>query len=252
MDTNREYDPKSFWDSKARRAGEDFESAVGLDDPNANKIIDRVQKRYIRLAFRQMGRPMDLRGRKILDYGCGTGRWVDFFRGLGMEYTGVDLSPEMVRIASARFPDVYFASLLGEGLPFPSRTFDVVCSIAVIHHNRYEEQASILRELSRVIKPDGFLVLFESIGPLNPESAVEFPRPTADWQKTLQDLGLEQLWSRQTRYFATRTIMNKVVGENRLPILTQKAGLYLDPYLGGFLPGRLRTRGVMVFKKFAE
>jgi len=249
MNTQEPYDPKSFWDEKARRAGKDFESAVCLDDPIANKIIDRIQKRFLRMAFRQIRQRMDLAGRKVLDYGCGTGRWVEFFRSYGMDYTGVDLSTEMVRIASERFPDVEISAVGSAGIQFPSQTFDVVCSIAVIHHNPYDDQSSILRQLSRIIKPEGFLVLFESMGQYDPGSVLEFPRSSADWRKSLQALGLEHLWSRQTRYFSTRTIMNKLAGENRFIAASNAFGFYLDPYLGSFLPSRLQTRGAMIFQK---
>jgi ubiquinone/menaquinone biosynthesis C-methylase UbiE len=125
-----------------------------------------------------------------------------------MEYTGVDLSTEMVRIASERFPDVEISAVGSEGIKFPSRTFDVVCSIAVIHHNPYDEQSSILHKLSRIIKPNGFLVLFEGMGQYDPGSVLEFPRTSADWQKSLQALGLENLWSGRHAILDS-TIMNK-------------------------------------------
>ena len=251
MDTRERYNPKSFWDAKAR-ASADFESAVCLNDPIANKIIDRIQKRCIRLAFQKISERMDLAGRKLLDYGCGTGRWVAFFRNYGIEYTGVDISTEMIRLASARFQDVDFSTVENDGIRFPPQTFDIACSIAVIHHNQYEMQSSILRQLSYAIKPKGFLVLFESIGPLNPGGFVEFPQPWEDWKKILENFGFIHFWSKQTRYFSTQTIMNKVVGENRLPQLSNSLGCFLDPYIGSFLPSRLRTRAAMIFQKLAE
>jgi len=249
MDIQKTYDPKSYWDEKAQRAGLDFESAVCFNDVIENKIIDRVQKRFIRMAFRQISQRIDLAGKKILDYGCGTGRWVQFFLSYGMEYIGIDLSTEMVKIATQRFPDTKFAALSKEGIKYPSQTFDIVCSIAVLHHNPYEEQSLIIHQLSRIIKLKGFLVLFESIGPRESKSAIEFPRPCEDWRKTLKDLGLEHLWSRQTRYFSTRTILNKLAGENRFHAISNKIAIYLDPYIGGFLPSRLQTRGAMIFQK---
>jgi len=252
MDKQKTYDPKSYWDEKARNAGLDFEAAVCFDDVAANKIIDRIQKRFIRMAFRQISQRMDLAGKKILDYGCGTGRWVEFFRSYGMEYTGVDLSTEMIRIAKERFCKTDFSALGIEGIQYPSQAFDIVCSIAVLHHNPYKEQSSIIFQLSHIIKLKGFLVLFESLGSRESKSDIEFPRPSEDWRKSLNALGFERLWSRQTRYFSTRTILNKLVGENRLHATSNKLGIYLDPYIGGFLPNRLQTRGAMIFQKLIE
>jgi ubiquinone/menaquinone biosynthesis C-methylase UbiE len=252
MSTQKRYVPKLFWDEKARRSGLDFEAAVCCDDPSDNEIIDRIQRKLMRSAFQQIGQRIDLAGKKILDYGCGTGRWVEFFRSYGMEYTGVDLSTEMVRIAAERFSDANFAALSADGIQYPSRTFDVVCSIAVIHHNPYKEQSSILQELSRIIKFKGFLVIFESISSPDSENILEFPRSVADWNTSLNDLGLKQLWIERTCYFSTRTIMNKLVGKNRFRPLSNKIGIFLDPYIGSFLPTRLQTRGTIVFQKTVE
>ncbi len=252
MATQKRYDPKLFWDEKARRSGLDFEAAVCHDDPSDNKIIDRIQRKLIRNAFRQIGQRIDLAGKKILDYGCGTGRWVEFFRSYGMEYTGVDLSTEMVRIAAERFSDAKFAALSADGIQYPSRAFDIVCSIAVIHHNPYNEQTLILQELSRIIKFKGFLVLFESISSPDPENILEFPRSVADWITCLNDQGLKQLWIERTCYFPTRKIMNKLVGKNRFRPLFNKIDIFLNPYIGGFLPTRLQTRGMIVFQKIVE
>jgi SAM-dependent methyltransferase len=253
MDTNKVYDPKTFWDARARRAGINFESAVCLDCPIDNKIIDRIQKRYLRLALKKISDRMILAGKKILDYGCGTGRWVEFFRNYGMCYTGVDISTEMVRISSERFPDAHFSAIDSKRLQFPDDTFDVICSIAVIHHNTYEQQDLILRQLSRMLKYKGFLVLFESIGAKNTQRGVEFPRPITDWWETVKGLGFEQVWSSPTRYFATRTIMSKVLGDNQFSInLSKRIGTYIDPYIGNLLPRRLHSRGTMVFMKVVE
>jgi SAM-dependent methyltransferase len=256
MDPRKSYNPKSFWDAKAQRAGMDFESAVCLDDPISNKIIDRIQKRMIRLAFRHILQRTALAGRKLLDYGCGTGRWVDFFQNYGLEYTGVDLSPEMIRIASGRYPNHKFSIVGSEGMEFQPWSLDMICTIAVIHHNRYPEQESILQQMGGLIKNQGFFVLFESIGKRtdiqDSESIVEFPRPVPDWVNTLNSLGFELIWSKNTRYFSTRTIMNKLAGENRFPSLTNKVGIHLDPYLGDYLPTHLHNRGAMVFQKVVE
>jgi ubiquinone/menaquinone biosynthesis C-methylase UbiE len=252
MSTQKIYDPKLFWDDKARRAGLDFEAAVCHDDPKINKKIDRIQRRLLRRAFRQVSQRIDLVGKKILDYGCGTGRWVEFFRNYGLEYTGVDLSTEMVRIASERFSNTKFDSLSFGEISYPSKAFDIVCSIAVIHHVPYEEQSTILHELSRIIKHNGFLILFESISSPDPENVLEFPKTVADWNISLRNQGLERLWIERTCYFTTRTIMNRLVGENRFRTLSRKIGAYIDPYIGNFLPARLQTRGAMIFQKIIE
>ena len=107
----------------------------------------------------------------------------------------MDISPEMVRIASQRYPNHNFSTVDMEEEESSSGTFDVICKIAVIHHNRYNTQASILRQLSNQIKRYGFLVLFESLGEridiIDSGSAIEFPMPASDWINALNGLGFE-------------------------------------------------------------
>ena len=96
-------------------------------------------------------------GLRILDAGCGTGgnaRWLTRY---GTVW-GVDLSAEAIRFCQARkLTTVSRASVLD--LPFPNGTFDLVTSFDVIYHLAVANDVQALRELGRVLRPGGTLLV---------------------------------------------------------------------------------------------
>lgn len=98
-------------------------------------------------------------GLRVLDAGCGAGRGAGMLAEAGAEeVVGVDIAPEAISIAMARFGAVA-AFTLGDltGLPFDSESFDVVVGFEVIEH--VDDQARALEELRRVLRPEGVLLV---------------------------------------------------------------------------------------------
>ncbi len=90
--------------------------------------------------------------RTVLDVGCAAGGFMDILSGLktGLEYTGIDISPEMIETAARRHPKGHFRVSDGGSLPFADGSFDLVLSTGVLHHNpNYQE---ILKEMYRVAR----------------------------------------------------------------------------------------------------
>jgi SAM-dependent methyltransferase len=105
-----------------------------------------------------------LRGqRKVLDAGCGAGRFLPGLAGLCCEVEGLDLSPGMIRNARADHPS--FATQVGtlRELPFEDASFDGYFSWYSTIHSVNQDLQDLLREAHRVLRPGGsILVAFQS------------------------------------------------------------------------------------------
>jgi len=100
--------------------------------------------------------PGDTAGRRILDAGCGTGWNLQDLSIFGDTY-GVDLSPLAVITTRRRGGRVAQGNLLG--LPYASSSFDVVTSFDVLYHAWIVDDAQAVRELARVLKPGGLMLV---------------------------------------------------------------------------------------------
>lgn len=260
MADNAAYDPRSHWDERACRSAGDALRAACRDDPLKNMGIDRVQRRVVNAAFRRIEMRLRPSGARLLDYGCGPGRWVRRFQGRGYRYSGVDLVESMVELARAHNPGADIRPLDGDRIPFADAQFAVVTSIAVVHHNPYAEQQRILAELRRVLRPGGWLLLFESVGRHAGPGAGEFPRPLEEWVSVLAGLGLELRWHRGARYEILAAAAEKLArsaAPDGIPARAVRAamrgallrwvGAITDPWLLSALPAKYWTRVAMLF-----
>lgn len=105
----------------------------------------------------------------VLDAGCGIGLMDQYFTGTFATLEGVDISCESVEEARRRNPRVTYSSY-EEGTPFPysDNRFDVIFISCVLHHIPVQQRESFMRECRRVLKPQGYLFIFEhnSLNPL--------------------------------------------------------------------------------------
>jgi SAM-dependent methyltransferase len=101
-------------------------------------------------------RHVDLRGKRILDLGCGVGAFVRRLREFSPRVYGVDIDAENVRKGGEEVPNLGLA--VGERLPFADGAFDVVLLHEVLEHVTDDRQT--LKEASRVLAPGGRIVVF--------------------------------------------------------------------------------------------
>ncbi|MBI2624834.1 MAG: class I SAM-dependent methyltransferase [Candidatus Nealsonbacteria bacterium] len=99
-------------------------------------------------------------GEKVLDLGCGNGRFSAFVKDKKADYFGTDASERLIAIAKRNYPGVSFQAADAFNLPFPSNFFNKVYIIAVLHHiPSKDKRLRFLDEAKRVLKPGGLLVL---------------------------------------------------------------------------------------------
>jgi len=101
----------------------------------------------------------------VLGVGCGTGVYLLELAQRGAQVAGVDSSPNMIEIAQRKLAGAGYAAHLkladAEALPFPDDTFDTALSVLLLEFVAAPQK--IIREMFRVVKPGGRLV----IGTLN-------------------------------------------------------------------------------------
>lgn len=115
-------------------------------------------------------RDADLASGKILDFGCGIGNSIPYFRKYFPEagLTCADVSARSIELAQRRFPGAeQYALIAGGRIPVESDSQDIVFTACVLHHIPHEEHAHWLGELWRIVRPGGMLFVFEH-NPLNP------------------------------------------------------------------------------------
>jgi ubiquinone/menaquinone biosynthesis C-methylase UbiE len=103
------------------------------------------------------------KGDKVLDFGCGNGRLLDFLEKKGIEYTGVDISDKLLAEArnQSRGLGIKFQKISGlDSLPLESNSFNSVYAIAVLHHLPGKEMRKrMAEEFYRILRPEGKVVI---------------------------------------------------------------------------------------------
>jgi SAM-dependent methyltransferase len=104
-------------------------------------------------------RPEDLKGKLILDGGCGMGRFAEVATRWGAQVIGIDLSAA-AEVAARNLNDRDFVAFQADvfNLPFAPQSFDYIYSIGVLHHTPDCEQA--LKVLPQYLKPGGSLAVW--------------------------------------------------------------------------------------------
>jgi len=116
---------------------------------------------YDHLEKKAIGRYLskNVNGKKLLEVGCGTGHWSQFFSDCGFEVTGVDVSEPMIKIAQSKnIASASFQIADGQSLPFADNGFDVTAAITTLEFTGSAEL--VLQEMVRCTrKPSGQLLI---------------------------------------------------------------------------------------------
>ncbi|MEV7124423.1 methyltransferase domain-containing protein [Streptomyces sp. NPDC093260] len=102
-------------------------------------------------------------GQKVLDIGCGTGRFTVPMAAAGAKVTGLDISRAMLDVTEGKLTAQGLSADLHEGdmanLPFADGSFDVVTSMLALMHIPLEDRERVFAEVSRVLRPGGRFVI---------------------------------------------------------------------------------------------
>lgn len=129
--------------------------------------------RSLRVMFEWLG---DLRGKRVLELGCGPGDYTIMMARRGADVTALDIALSSLHItrqragASGVGGAVHVSWMVAETLAFPAATFDWVVGLGLLHH---ADPAALGPELKRVLRPGGRALFREPLG-TNP--VLEFAR----------------------------------------------------------------------------
>lgn len=144
--TPRPSSDSSHWNRIAR----EYRDFIQKGDPFRTELLHPV-------VFGWLG---NLKGKQILDAGCGEGSFAHALATRGAAVTGVDASSELLRIANDahRAPTLSFREAdLRAPLPFPHGAFDTVVSLMALMD--FDPIEGALREFCRVLRPRGNLII---------------------------------------------------------------------------------------------
>lgn len=114
------------------------------------------------------------RGAKVLDMACGTGAQSIAFAERGFSVVGVDLSPDMLARAKKKIRkgyDVTFLCQDASSVPYAESHFDLATISFGLHDMPEEIGVAVLKEMRRVTKPNGKIVIVDYDVPINSFSA---------------------------------------------------------------------------------
>jgi len=128
--------------------------------------FDQIDQRFLHGArlFASSQKPFDqimpleeLKGKRVLEIGCGMGFHCETMVRAGADVTAVDVSPKSIEATSRRLAlkglNARVIEADAENLAFDDHEFDFVWSWGVIHHSA--RTARIVREIARVVRPEG-------------------------------------------------------------------------------------------------
>lgn len=176
-----------------------------------NATIDRLQERAWRKGLQLCQIKDDA---LVLDVGCGTGRWLRRYSERGLRPTGVDATEGMVQRAEASGLKCPLVVGLAQNLPFDDAAFDLVSAVTVIQHIPPTYQGDALKEMARVLRPGGHLLLLELIRGQGPHI---FSRRPPDWIEQASSAGLSLVgWRGQEFLILDRAFVAIVHAARRL------------------------------------
>lgn len=147
------------WDERARQ-GTGWQSVIDPGDRHGlkNGLIDRIQWGVIG--------PWAATRRRILDFGCGVGRFAARITARGAAYTGTDASAAMIEAARGLHAGsgAQFLHVAAPPLPLDDGAFDGCLTVGVLQCLKTEDGAALraaLADIARVLSPGGELLMVE-------------------------------------------------------------------------------------------
>jgi len=155
-----------------------FQSGGWMTDESAKRYDTQVEVLFkgTANAMRRQALPLlaetfanlDQRKLRLIDVGCGTGRFLDFVKQVWprLPVLGLDLSDAYIRHARGhlkRWSNVDLVVANAEAIPAKDNSCDAVTSVFMLHELPTQVRRTVIAEAARVLKPGGRLILVDSL-----------------------------------------------------------------------------------------
>jgi SAM-dependent methyltransferase len=162
----RFYQPSDYWEDRAQRFAGEGAGLAAVCAYGMPEFYNRAIQLEQRLALRPW---LEVEpGTRVLDVGCGVGRWSRMLAGRGATVTGVDLSPTMIAQAQRRAAAEGVADHCHFRVQDLSKLdvegqFDVVLGVTVLQHILDPEMLrAAVRGMTARLAPGGRMILLEA------------------------------------------------------------------------------------------
>lgn len=136
-------------------------STIQVDELLVRESFEAITAIENKHALNTMG---DIKGKRVLDLGCGMGEASVYFALKGAIVTAADISPEMIRVvnqlAEKWKTHVNARVMIAEDMDLPSNDFDFVFGNGILHHL---DRKKAYNEIYRILKPGGRAVFIEPL-----------------------------------------------------------------------------------------
>lgn len=136
-----------------------FEDNIRVYDYNLNK---QNSKRLNFINHRKVYKFSEqfVKGKICLDAGCGSGYGSNILSKEAKKVYGIDASSKSLKYAKSSYKNIDFERMFLPKLSFPDSFFDLcICSEVLEHLKEYSKEGDTVRELKRVLKPNGIMIL---------------------------------------------------------------------------------------------
>jgi 2-polyprenyl-3-methyl-5-hydroxy-6-metoxy-1,4-benzoquinol methylase len=196
------YRPQEFWE---QRLSEQFdlrgtgETTLSLA---YNKACYTLRAEVLESALQRAG--ATVRGKRVLDVGCGTGYWTQFYAGRGAHYTGVDIAQVSVDRLAERYPEQRFARAdVSDGVP--GGPYDLINVFDVLYHVTDDARwEAALTHLAGALVPGGLLLVTDVFSDRGALAEHNVMRPLSRYLAVLGAAGLAQEQLRPTHVLLNR------------------------------------------------